>query len=151
MAAHDEGHKLPGGWGRLAESLSVRGVRTVNPGATPAPADGETAESPAPPCPAVRLAGTGMFTAPLWTLREPGLDASERLVLFFFFSAAGADGGPAPTVAEIATVSGLCRRTVQRAMKALEDKGILRVTRRTAPDGTQLANFYEIMGPAGRS
>lgn len=62
-------------------------------------------------------------------LLKADMTPSERLVLVTLSSFANKEGECFPSLSTIATRSGLSRKTVQRAIPSLEEKGLLSVTR----------------------
>lgn len=82
---------------------------------------------------------------PTWFVRDAiptyGLSSSEVTVFVVIFDHAGADRRAWPSQRTIATITGLSRSTIQRALERLERFRLLRVTPGT---GRGVPSTYEI-------
>lgn len=78
-----------------------------------------------------------------------GSTPAETLVLLAIADHADADGVCWPGMRRVAEKTGLARRTVVRAVEALEASGLMKVERRKTGSGRQTSNRYLLqMGPS---
>lgn len=86
------------------------------------------------------------FQAMTWAT-EQKVPANEKLVLLMLANHTnGQTGRCDPSLNRLAEECGMSRDTVIRAMKRLEEKGLIRVIRRTL-EGAQISNSYRLAMP----
>jgi hypothetical protein len=83
------------------------------------------------------------LTAMIWAFNQD-VTPTEKLVLLSIAEHANADGICWPGMAKIAEKTGLVRRTVIRAVEALDAAGIIGVERRRTGAGRQTSNLYRL-------
>ena len=81
-------------------------------------------------------------------LSRQDLPATARLILITLILTGDATGAGVTTVAsraDLAAITGVTRRSVLRAIQALERAGLVVRTRRTRPDGGAAASVYTVL------
>ena len=82
----------------------------------------------------------------LAALETADLPASEKLLLILLADHADDETGKCwPSQNYIARRSGLARSTINRTMKRLEGKGLIRIQHRFRDDGSQRSNAYFVL------
>ncbi len=101
--------------------------------------------------------GTHNLVEVVWRAQRAGagLSNAETLVLLYLAHRARwrtnadlAAGEAYPSVRRIATDTGLNARTVRRAVRALEERGLVSVATRAWPSGAQASNVYTVVEEA---
>ena len=83
-----------------------------------------------------------------WQQVVPG---GQKLVLLALADHADREGVCWPSVDHLASRCGLTRRTVRKAVAALETAGLVAVERRRGPDGRQLSSVFRLVLPGDNS
>jgi Helix-turn-helix domain len=87
------------------------------------------------------------FRAMAWAWEAVGITATERVVLVGYASHANADGTAWPGKRLLGEECGLHRRTVTKATRSLQDKGLLDIERRTDTYGRDLTPVIHLRVP----
>lgn len=86
-----------------------------------------------------------MSITALAAVRRLDLTPRDKFVLYALADYANHDNVAWPKVETIATFTGHDRRTILRALAALEERGLVRVERRRYPDGRQASSRYHLL------
>lgn len=84
-----------------------------------------------------------------WAYQQRGLSANEKLVLIYIAQWCGPDRACWASKKKIALMCDISTRTVQRAIKSLCEKGLIKSTAEFWPDGSQKTNNYTTMASQG--
>lgn len=88
-----------------------------------------------------------------WALHGPkGLDGTDRLVLIVLADQANEAHECQPGLLRIVEISGLSKRTVQRSLGRLKDRGVVAEQHKRGTSGAQRASTYalRVSGPGGQ-
>lgn len=77
-----------------------------------------------------------------WAFEQEDLTSPQKFVLVVLANYSDSEGSAFPSATKIAQQTSLNKETVWKALKALEDKGLIVRESRRRPDGTQTSNRY---------
>jgi hypothetical protein len=100
--------------------------------------------------PVTLLEGSGWFACPN-ALLELGLTLPQLGVLVCLIRRAGPDGGSWPAQGTVAKALGINRRTVQRALRVLVDRGLVLIHKRRTSAGGDTTNHYRLRFPKSKT
>jgi DNA-binding transcriptional MocR family regulator len=86
---------------------------------------------------------------PVSVMHRPDLAPLSRYLFAILATYAGGDGAAFPTLATLATASGLSRSTVAEHLNKLEAAGVITRTRRLAPSGADRSTLITLLETAG--
>lgn len=88
---------------------------------------------------------SGYAIIPRWLLYSTAVSPHAKLTYVTIQSHVNAHATAWPTRATIAEESGMSDSTVKRAIRELEDLGVIEVRRRKLPNGRQTSNVYRVL------
>jgi len=72
------------------------------------------------------------------------LDSNEKLLFIALKNFANTDGKCFPSIAKLSKATGISKRVIQRTIKKLEEKGVIKIEIRNREDGGQTSNVYTL-------
>lgn len=90
------------------------------------------------------MTAVGWSSVPNWVIRDAPLDNAEKLLFIALLNRANDRGESWPSLATLATDTGLSQSTVQRRLRKLEETGLLTKKGRVNECGKQVSNVYQV-------
>lgn len=87
----------------------------------------------------------GWSSVPNWVIRSNTLQGSEKLLYIALLNRANARGECWPSLATLTKEVGVSNRTIMRKLEALEEKGLIRKTKRAKDSLGQISNLYKVL------